>query len=81
MSALTGTNRLNSYLQEQDRMSSLSWVESWAGPAHAKTFTCICKIDGKTVGEGQSPKKHIAKDLAADIAWGHLTVEASGSSS
>lgn len=78
---MTGTNRLNSYLQERGRVSSLSWVESWAGPPHAKTFTCICKIDGKAFGEGQGPKKHIAKDLAADAAWAVLIAAAGGGSS
>jgi len=46
-----------------------------------KTNLILVEVDGKTVGEGQGPKKHIAKDLAADIAWAHLTAEASGSSS
>lgn len=39
------------------------------------------EVDGKVFGEGQSPKKHIAKDLAADTAWALLTAEAGGSSS
>jgi hypothetical protein len=41
----------------------------------------LFEVDGKTVGEGQDPKKHTAKDIAADLAWAYLTVEAGGSSS
>lgn len=41
----------------------------------------LFEVNGKIFGEGQGPKKHIAKDLAADAAWALLTAEAGGSSS
>ncbi|KDR85628.1 hypothetical protein GALMADRAFT_205009 [Galerina marginata CBS 339.88] len=40
----TGITRLNEYLQKKGRLTSLSWQESWAGPANSKKWTMTCKI-------------------------------------
>ncbi|KAF8807965.1 hypothetical protein BYT27DRAFT_7190059 [Phlegmacium glaucopus] len=72
MSTQKGTSRLNAYLQGKRQLTSLSWLESWTGPSHAKTWKIVCKINGEVRGEGTSTHKHIAKDLAADQAWNAL---------
>ncbi|KAJ3550918.1 hypothetical protein NMY22_g146 [Coprinellus aureogranulatus] len=70
-----GTSMLNQYLQKVGRGSSLSWEESQSGPAHAREWECVCKIDGEVRGRGVASHKHVAKDQAAEQALAFLTKE------
>ncbi|TEB38690.1 hypothetical protein FA13DRAFT_1784998 [Coprinellus micaceus] len=76
-----GTSLLNQHLQKIGRVSSLSWEESASGPAHARQWECICKIDGETRGRGVASHKHVAKDQAAEEALAFLTKEPEAESS
>lgn len=67
---------LNQYLQKTGRLSSLSWEESATGPAHAREWECICKIDGEPRGKGVALHKHVAKDKASEEALAFLRKEA-----
>ncbi|KJA28606.1 hypothetical protein HYPSUDRAFT_62245 [Hypholoma sublateritium FD-334 SS-4] len=76
MSTATGVDRLNIYLQERGQLAALSWEMSWTGPANAKTWTAVCKLNGQSFGKASAPLKNGAKNLAADIAWNNLTQNA-----
>ncbi|PBK98395.1 hypothetical protein ARMGADRAFT_575417 [Armillaria gallica] len=67
-----GTSGLNNYLQKQNRLAAVSWVESSSGPPNKPTWTMTCKIDGEARGTGTGAQKHVAKDAAADQALAYL---------
>ncbi|KII94023.1 hypothetical protein PLICRDRAFT_171711 [Plicaturopsis crispa FD-325 SS-3] len=69
------TVQLNNYLQSRGELTLLSWQESNSGPAHAVTWTCVCKIGGVPRGTGTGSLKHIAKNAAAAQALKALTEE------
>ncbi|KAK0486563.1 hypothetical protein IW261DRAFT_1560002 [Armillaria novae-zelandiae] len=68
----SGTSGLNNYLQKQNRIDAVSWVESNTGPPNKPTWTMTCKVDGKVCGTGTGLQKHVAKDVAADQALASL---------
>ncbi|KAI0652338.1 hypothetical protein C8Q79DRAFT_1005546 [Trametes meyenii] len=63
-----GTVALNNYLQEQGKLTSLSWEDSPTGPRHAAEWTSKCKINGEVVATGTGNSKNAARDAAADAA-------------
>ncbi|KAJ3845552.1 hypothetical protein F5878DRAFT_2259 [Lentinula raphanica] len=63
-----GNSALNNFLQTKNRLDALSWVDSISGPSHAPQWTCVCKIDGEVVATGTGPQKHVARDMAANLA-------------
>ncbi|KAK0502254.1 hypothetical protein EDD18DRAFT_684951 [Armillaria luteobubalina] len=68
----SGTSGLNNYLQKQNKLDAVSWLESCSGPSNKPTWTMSCKINGEIRGTGTGFQKHVAKDAAADEALAYL---------
>lgn len=73
--AKEGTSGLNMYLQKKKRLPALSWQDSMAGPNDAPTWTSVCKIDGEERGTGTAARKHLARNIAANVALASLREE------
>ncbi|KAI0274923.1 hypothetical protein BC834DRAFT_850345 [Gloeopeniophorella convolvens] len=71
----TGTIALNNFLQGRGKLTSLSWVDTQSGPAHAPEWNSVCKIDGQEVSSGTGTHKHLSRDAAADAALAILMLE------